>query len=208
MKSFFSSLFLKLVGLSESGKSTLLKAVSGRVPLASGNMTFQEEALLVGPLESSSWKSDDFGIGKFNESRVSLKHGILKKLIGNGSNRSRIAPSLSSTALLTVLDTVDARVPSLLSTLISETDDNPKTTESVLLLLDEYVDKEEIRVSRSFWSQLRKLTDLLHPHLGVLAVTHQVEVARAFADSTLYLSQGSLLQHCDPKDLMYDGRKF
>lgn len=186
-----------VVGLSEAGKSTLLKAVTGRLEISAGSATLAEDAAMR-IVDSEVLKSRrsfrellDYGgsletaaiVGTLEDTTPEMLDAPMRDL-----SRSMAAyMGVAAACLGAICDEGEGRI---------------------LVVLDEFTDKEDVRVSDRFWRRVQRLVGLASGRVGVLAVTHQVATAKRYADSTIFLARGSLLQECPPEDLLFDGTKL
>mmetsp|Transcript_6914 Transcript_6914/g.26690 ORF Transcript_6914/g.26690 Transcript_6914/m.26690 type:complete len:241 (-) Transcript_6914:32-754(-) len=184
-----------VVGLSGAGKTTLLRALSGQIP-SSGQVRLAENTRLC--LTDSELRRSRKSFRQLLAQRGVSAEEMLGDLCLNDNAAAaldqpmRDAPLSLGAYFAICVTCVEA---------LEQSEDM-----RIVAILDEYVDKDDTRVSAAFWKQLQLLTRTHWPRVSVLAVTHQLDTARRFADSAIFLARGSLLQHVPPEALLYDGK--
>jgi len=192
-----------VVGYSGAGKSTLLQALSGRLPLQpeSGPVDLAADAVL--KVVDPELRKSRASFAELMETRAGA-HDLAAAFALDAKAQAalqtplRDVPMSLGAYLALCIDCADV--------ILGETEEAVGEPHRLVAVLDEYVDKEDVRVSKAFWTQVQRLTTLHAPRVAVLAVTHQVETAREFADSAIFLARGSLLQQVPPGELIYDGK--
>jgi ABC-type sugar transport system ATPase subunit len=188
-----------LVGTSTSGKSTLAKCLLGVYKTRPGEILISNFT----PFGASSSSIDLFCTGY-------LDH-LFRQSYDSSRRVDQLLPLSSSTWLNVAIEM--AKVPptetvnNLLETqkkffevllVLSRNqrkDDRydafpPKDPTPMLLVLDEYLDKDTPNVRRNFHRALKTLCSLSHISLQVILVTHSKGVMESFSDKVIVLQRG------------------
>ncbi|AOM83823.1 adenosylcobinamide amidohydrolase [Salisediminibacterium beveridgei] len=195
--------FFTLLGPNGSGKSTLFKLISGTLPLSSGSITMDQEAVnelppaerarKIAVLSQEATVSFDFTVEEIvSLGRYAFQHGLFKSLSKRDKEMIEHALKVTDTTIFRnrpfrTLSGGEKQRVLLAKSLAQE----PK-----LLLLDEPTNHLDIRHA---FQLLDLLKDWQKSHqLSVFAILHDLNVASLYADRVGLLNEGRLVTTGSP----------
>ena len=192
-----------LLGASGCGKTTLLKAIAGLLPLDGGKMSINGRTIID---EKCNVPPELRNVGMIFQDYALFPHLTVGENVAfglTGWEKERVTARVKEMLSLVKLDGLEKRYPHQLSggqqrrvaiarALASEPD---------LLLLDEPFSNIDTQVRHSLIQEIRKI----FKQQGVTAifVTHSREEAFAFADKLAVMNQGVIEQYGSATDLYY-----
>ncbi|KLV06249.1 ABC transporter [Photobacterium aquae] len=192
-----------LLGASGCGKTTLLKAIAGLLPLESGDIMINERVIA----DAQTWLPPELrNIGMIFQDYALFPHLTVAENIAfglRGWDKERVAAKVAEMLVLVHLEGLDDRYPHQLSggqqqrvaiarALASEPD---------LILLDEPFSNIDTQVRHGLIKEIRRIFKAQ----GVTAifVTHSREEAFAFADRMAVMNNGVIEQFGTATELYY-----
>ncbi|MDD1782296.1 ABC transporter ATP-binding protein [Enterovibrio sp. ZSDZ35] len=192
-----------LLGASGCGKTTLLKAIAGLLPLDAGKMSINGRTIVD---SNMNVPPEQRKIGMIFQDYALFPHLTVAENVSfglKGWDKATIGQRVSEMLALVKLDGLEKRYPHQLSggqqqrvaiarALASKPD---------LLLLDEPFSNIDTQVRHSLIKEIRRI----FKEQGVTAifVTHSREEAFAFADKLAVMNQGVIEQYGGPTELYY-----
>lgn len=205
-----TGLFKCLIGLNGSGKSTLFNLICGDATLADGSIS----------LQGDSGSTDEFQYGSVNDfisiipqnvedppnllvseviklSRFKPERGIIWQL--SEDDKEAITEAISK---CDIHKFVNRRFDSLsggekqrvwLAFCLAQ--------QKPILLLDESLSSLDFFTKHDYCAFLKQL---VADGKGVLLITHDIELAKQYADTIAVLNQGKIIFDGDPKDFDYE----
>ncbi len=191
--------YIALLGASGCGKTTLLRAIAGFVPVAEGRIRAGGRDITHAPPEAR-------GNAMVFQSYALWPHMTVARNIGyglklRGWDRTRIATRVTELLALLRLEGLGERLPAQLSGGQRQRValGRALAVEPGLLLLDEPMSNLDARVRESLRHELRALQRQLG--LTAIHVTHDREEAMMLADRILLLKDGVIEQEGPPEAL-------
>ncbi|WP_301098637.1 ABC transporter ATP-binding protein [Otariodibacter sp.] len=188
-----------LLGASGCGKTTLLKAIAGLLPVTQGKIELSGQDLRVKAVE-------DRKIGLIFQDYALFPHLTVRDNIQFGlSNLSKLEKQTITKQMLAVvqLQGFEQRYPHELSggqqqrvAIARALACNPQ-----LLLLDEPFSNIDSQTRYEMIQEIK--TILKNQHVPAIFVTHSKEEAFAFADKIAVMDQGKIIQFGTPMELYY-----
>ncbi|MFZ7159003.1 ABC transporter ATP-binding protein [Avibacterium gallinarum] len=179
-----------LLGASGCGKTTLLKAVAGLIPLSAGNIRLQDK-------EIQHLEANEREIGLIFQDYALFPHLTVAENILFGLhqiNKSEQTKTLQKMTALVHLQGLEKRYPHELSggqqqrvAIARALACQPK-----LLLLDEPFSNIDSQVRHQMIEEIRHI--LKQQHIPAIFVTHSKEEAFLFADKLAVMNQGKICQ--------------
>ncbi|MEE6032618.1 ABC transporter ATP-binding protein [Avibacterium paragallinarum] len=179
-----------LLGASGCGKTTLLKAVAGLIPLSAGNIRLQDK-------EIQHLEANEREIGLIFQDYALFPHLTVAENILFGLhqiNKSEQTKTLQKMTALVHLQGLEKRYPHELSggqqqrvAIARALACQPK-----LLLLDEPFSNIDSQVRHQMIEEIRYI--LKQQHIPAIFVTHSKEEAFLFADKLAVMNQGKICQ--------------
>lgn len=192
-----------LLGASGCGKTTLLKAVAGLLPLESGAIRINGRAIVD---EKNNVPPEMRNIGMIFQDYALFPHLTVEGNIGfglTGQNKTEINAQIKQMLALVKLDGLEKRYPHQLSggqqqrvaiarALACKPD---------LLLLDEPFSNIDAQVR---YRLIKEIREIFKAHnVTAIFVTHNREEAFAFADKLAVMNQGVIEQYGSATELYY-----
>lgn len=192
-----------LLGASGCGKTTLLKAVAGLLPLESGTICINERVIVD---EQSNVPPEMRNIGMIFQDYALFPHLSVEDNIGfglKGEGKAQIKTQVQQMLSLVKLEGLEARYPHQLSggqqqrvaiarALACKPD---------LLLLDEPFSNIDAQVRHRLIKEIREIFKA--HNVTAIFVTHNREEAFAFADKLAVMNQGVIEQYGTATELYY-----
>jgi iron(III) transport system ATP-binding protein len=191
---------LALLGPSGCGKTTLLRAIAGLQPVASGSI------LINGKVMNDAKQfvpSEKRGIGMIFQDYALFPHLTLAENVLFGvklKGAARLA-KLSEMLALVKLEGLEQRYPHELSGGQQQRVSIARALayEAQILLLDEPFSNIDAKVRQEMMQDIRSI--LKQRKVSAIFVTHSKDEAYAFADTLALFKQGSIVQAGRPEDL-------
>jgi NitT/TauT family transport system ATP-binding protein len=174
--------FVCVIGKSGGGKTTLLRAVAGLVPVASGAVTLAGRPVS-GPSRSVAMVFQHFGLFPWKTVRANAAYGL--RASGRPVDPERIAGLLAALGL----DDVAARYPAQLSGGMKQRVGFARAlaAEPELLLLDEPFSSLDAITRESLQNEVLRLWEA-DGRLTAVLVTHDIDEALLMADRVVVVS--------------------
>lgn len=189
-----------ILGASGDGKTSLLKAIAGLLPVASGKILFKDHVLkdalqkLVPGHEEIKLVNQDFGLDKYHTVEENIRMRLLR--FDDAYRKERIEKLLRLTGLLKLRSVKSSDLSGGQQQRLSIA--RALADEPELLLLDEpfnqldFQNKEKIE--RHIRSYIRK------NHISAILVTHNGIEAMEWADRIIFIRKGKIKRVDNPQD--------
>lgn len=179
-----------LLGASGCGKTTLLKAIAGLIPLSAGNIRLQDK-------EIQHLEANERKIGLIFQDYALFPHLTVAENILFGlhqMNKSEQIKTLQKMTALVHLQGLEKRYPHELSGGQQQRVAIARTLacQPKLLLLDEPFSNIDSQVRHQMIEEIRHI--LKQQHIPAIFVTHSKEEAFLFADKLAVMNQGKICQ--------------
>lgn len=196
-----------LIGPNGAGKTSFIKALCGRVDIASGAIKINGETLKSGTARQTFMGLVPQDIGLYDHMTARENLYVFAQMMGV-SKRDRTAAVDHALARVELTDRGDTRVAALSGGMKRRINVAAAIMHNPSLLI---MDEPTAGVDVAARDAVHKLArDLASSGLCVLLVTHELDEAESVCDRVLLLSRGRLLADATPDDLLarcYKGQR-